>query len=111
MKMVSFQPLSHQEHVTNVDFDVGNRSAQELLSYLKFSFSESDFAKAESILMAKEAKLKLEIEITQAHEWLMEKLVREGMEKHRIQQFWELQKLNFELTQEKNIVFLATEKG
>ncbi|KAJ0049386.1 hypothetical protein Pint_15026 [Pistacia integerrima] len=94
------------ERVIDVDFDVGNGSPQELISYLKSSFRESDFAKAESFLMAKEAKLRLEIETTQqAYEWLSEKLVREGMEKHKIQEeFLELKKLNFELTQEKNIV-------
>lgn len=101
------------ERETDVVFDAGNGSPQELISYLKFSFRDSDFAKVESILTAREAKLRLEIETTQlANEWLSKRLEPEDREKYGVQEkSLELQKLNFELTQEKNMVYEKLRKA
>ncbi|KAH9719263.1 hypothetical protein KPL70_005740 [Citrus sinensis] len=66
------------------DFDgsIDNRSTSELISMLKSSFRDADFAKVESILVEREEERKLELESTmQANDWLKEKLEESGMQK------------------------------
>lgn len=80
------------------DFDGGveNRCTSELISILKSSFRDADFAKVESILIEREEKTGLELEKTrselentrselettvQANDWLNGKLEESGMQK------------------------------
>lgn len=66
------------------DFDgsIENRSTSELISMLKSSFRDADFAKVESILVEREEERKLELESTmQANDWLKDKLEESGMQK------------------------------
>ncbi|KAJ4711936.1 hypothetical protein OWV82_014269 [Melia azedarach] len=96
-----------------LDFDAENRTTSELISWLKCCFRDADFGKVESVLTAREAKLKQELDtVEKVNEWLKEKLDFSGMEKMTVEnelkkykrEYRELQQLNSQLIKEKSII-------